>query len=225
MKIELYHELQGQLSRLEFVASEVDGENLSITFDGKALCVVGASGEVHYHEEDVSGDERFAALERVIDISRSSVQYLRLLDSAPLLTADGLDGDYRLLAEFNDTVLAGHPTRLGVQFITWQRTYDGTGLWQGHYYHQDYKAAKEDFAIRAGLVSREKLFSPEQLTEVYRCIHETLESEYPITQERTELLKRLKGQIERSVPDLQQRVERSNQQEIEADEIMQSPTM
>ena len=164
-------------------------------------------------------------MEKVVDLVRNTVQYLRQVESAPLLHANGLEGDYRLLAELNDTVLAGHPTRLGVQFITWQRTYDGMGLWQGHYYHQDYKAAKEDFAIRADLVSREQLFSPEQLTEVYRCIHETLESEYPITQERTELLKRLKGQIERSVPDLQQRVERSNQQEIEADEIMQSPTM
>ena len=72
-------------------------------------------------------------------------------------------------------------------------------------------------------------YFPEDIAAVIYCDHyiayETLESEYPITQERTELLKRLKGQIERSVPDLQQRVERSNQQEIEADEIMQSPTM
>ena len=42
------------------------------------------------------------------------------MEAAPKLTASGLTGDYRLLADFNDVVLAGHPTQYGVQFITWE---------------------------------------------------------------------------------------------------------
>ena len=50
---------------------------------------------------------------------------------------------------------------------------------------------------------------------IYRCIHETLESGYPITEERRKLLETTAGQIERTVPDLAERVELSNQKELE----------
>ncbi len=39
------------------------------------------------------------------------------MESSPPLRAKGLDGDYRVLADFNDTVLAGHPTGQGVEFV------------------------------------------------------------------------------------------------------------
>ena len=42
------------------------------------------------------------------------------MNAAPLLKAQGLDEEYRLLADFNGVVLAGHPSRLGVQFVTWR---------------------------------------------------------------------------------------------------------
>ena len=53
------------------------------------------------------------------------------------------------------------------------------------------------------------------MTEIYRCIHETLDSEYPITEERRKLLESVAEQIERTVPDLEARVEQSNQNELE----------
>ena len=68
------------------------------------------------------------------DIAKITAEYMRLLEAAPHLTASGLTGDYRLLAEFNDVVLAGHPTQYGVQFITWERVQNRTALYQGDYY-------------------------------------------------------------------------------------------
>ena len=106
-----------------------------------------------------------------------------------------------------------------MQFITWDWSYDKTGVTQGHYYGpggvDSYTAAKQDFAVRSGLVPGGALFEPEQMTEIYRCIHETLDSEYPITEERRKLLESAVEQIERTVPDLAQRVEQSNQKELE----------
>ncbi len=78
-----------------------------------------------------------------------------------------------------------------------------------------YISAKRDFAARSGLVPRGALFTPEQLTEVYRSIHEVLDSGYPITVEREKLLEAAAEQIERSVPDLEQRVNLSNKKELE----------
>ena len=142
------------------------------------------------------------------------------METAPQLAASGLEGDYRVLADFNDIVLAGHPTQYGHQFVTWERVQDRTALHQGDYYGpgagaDSYTTAKRDFAVRSGLVPGDAIFSPEQLTEVYRSIHETLDSGYPITDERQKCLESAAEQIERSVPDLAAQVEQSNQKEVE----------
>ena len=84
-----------------------------------------------------------------------------------------------------------------------------------------FAAAKRDFATRSGLLSSGALFTPEQLAEVYRCIHETLDSPYTITDERKKCLRSAAEQIEDTVPDLAERVEMSNQAELLAD--MESP--
>ena len=61
----------------------------------------------------------------------------------------------------------------------------------------------------------EPIFTPEQLAEIYRCIHETLESAYPITDARRALLEAASRKIESAVPDLERRVSISNQDEYE----------
>ena len=58
-------------------------------------------------------------------------------------------------------------------------------------------------------------FTDEQLVELYRCVRETLEGEYPLTRERRELLERAAVQIEDSVENLDERVSQSNQRELE----------
>ena len=47
------------------------------------------------------------------------MKYMKLLETAPPLKAESLAGGYRVLAEFNGTVLAGEKTLLGAQFVTW----------------------------------------------------------------------------------------------------------
>ena len=47
---------------------------------------------------------------------------------------------------------------------------------------------KQDFCVRSGLMDQHRLFTNEQLAEVYRCVSETLESAYLITPERQKLL-------------------------------------
>ena len=209
------------------VKPETEEGLLPVELDGQRLCLVLDTGAVRYWKADVADDHRSAALDRVTDVAKITAEYMRQLETAPQLTASGLTGDYRLLAEFNDTVLAGHPSKYGVQFITWEWVQDHTALYQGNYYGPEggtdsYAAAKRNFAVRSGLIPRSALFTPEQLTEVYRCIHETLESEYPITDERRKCLESAAEKIERCVPDLDARVMESNQKEIEL-AAMESP--
>ena len=209
------------------IKPETEEGLLPVELDGQRLCLVLDTGAVRYWKEDAADDRRSAALDRVTDIAKITAEYMRQMEAAPQLTASGLTGDYRLLAEFNDTVLAGHPTKYGVQFVTWEWVQNHTALYQGNYYGPEggtdsYAAAKRNFAIRSGLVPRSALFTPEQLTEVYRCSHEPLESEYPITDERQKCLESAAEQIERCVPGLEVRVMESNQKELEL-AAMESP--
>lgn len=142
----------------------------------------------------------------------NKAEYERLMEQSPRIKASGLEGDYRALAEFNDIVLAGHQTKYGMEFVTWEWVQNHTALWQGHYTHS-YDAAKRDFVTRSGLLSPEQLFSDQQLAEVYRCVHETLENDYSITPEREKLLTGIVEQIETVVPSLDELVQRSNEQE------------
>ena len=202
------------------VLSEQDGF-LPVELDSQPLCLILGRGVVWYWEKDVASDSRHEALERATDIARITDAYMSQIESAPVLKAGSLDESYKLLADFNDTVLAGHLTKYGVQFTTWDRGPDGTSLNQGHYYGPDcgtksYAAAKQNFAIRSGLVDKAQLFTPEQLAEAYRCIHGTLGSEYPITDSRREILETARTQIEQAVPNLDALVQESNQEELKS---------
>lgn len=175
------------------VRPETENGLLPVELDDQCLCQVTETGGVRYRKEDVANDIRSEALDKVADTARTTAEYMRQLETAPLLTANGLGGNYRLLAEFSNVVLTGHPTSYGVQFVTWDRVQNRTALHQGDYYGpgsgmDSYTAAKRDFVTRSGLVSRSALFTPEQLAEIYRSIHETLENAYPITDDRRKLL-------------------------------------
>lgn len=61
------------------------------------------------------------------------MKYMKLLETAPPLKAESLADGYRVLAEFNGTVLAGKKTLLGAQFVTWAWDYDRRGVSNGHY--------------------------------------------------------------------------------------------
>ena len=201
------------------VKPETEEGLLPIELDGQRLCLALDTGSVRYWREDTADDHRSAALDKAISITKTTAEYMRQMETAPQLTASGLTGDYRLLADFNDVVLAGHPTRYGVQFATWERVRERTGLNAGNFYGppggvDSYTAAKRDFATRSGLIPHVVLFTPEQLTEVYRSIHETLEN-FSITRERQEHLSSAAEQIERTIPDLEDRVDISLQKEEE----------
>ena len=47
-------------------------------------------------------------------------------------------------------------SKRGAQFTTWQWTYDHDGLTLGHYFGNDYAAAKQDFCFPCTKESREQ---------------------------------------------------------------------
>ena len=158
-----FSELSLRLSKEGYTVHIGETDCLSADWQGLPLCRITADGGVRYWQEDVATPERERACERATDLACTVREYMTLLEQAPPLQAQSLTGDYRLLADFNGAVLAAHPTRLGVQFVTWDWSFDRTGLNQGNYFQENYAGAKQDFAIRAGLISKQQIFNQEQL--------------------------------------------------------------
>ena len=145
-----------------------------------------------------------AALQSVIDTAKMTSEYMAILETAPQLKASGLDGDYRSLADFGGTVLAGHPTERGVQFVTWEWNYDREGVHHGHYFQNDYDAAKRDFTVRSGLVPKDALFEPEQLAQIYHALSFVREQDETLSfgrdQELAELMNQIGGLLPPNAP-------------------------
>ena len=217
-----FRELTLNLQHAGFVVKpETDEGLLPVELDGQRLCLALDTGTVRYWREDVADDYRSAALDRANSITKATAEYMSQMAAAPQLTTNSLTGDYRLLADFNGVVLAGHPTRYGVQFVTWERSSDQTSLGSGHYYGpgggaDSYTAAKRDFATRSGLIPRSALFDQKQLIEIYHCSVEVQAGLYSITDEQGKCLQSIIDQIELSIPNLGELLDQ--EQNIEAPE-------
>ena len=74
----------------------------------------------------VGGRQRVAPSDE--DIAARTLEYMTAMETAPQPEASGLEGDYRILADFNGTILAGTHSKHGIQFVTWDRDYDRTDV-------------------------------------------------------------------------------------------------
>ena len=109
-----------------FQLDEVHTDRLCILLDGAPLCEVTESGGIAYRNKDIDEPERIAAKDKVYEIVKTTAEYMRQMETAPSLKADGLEDGYKVLADFNGTVLAGVQSKHGVHFVTWDWAYRPT---------------------------------------------------------------------------------------------------
>ena len=121
-----YKEVSLRLSKAGFDPQPQEDGLLPVDWEGSRLCRLTAGGGAQFHAEDLERDGGRAAFDRAAEIAATTAEYMRLMETAPPLKATGLSGDYRLLADFNGSVLAGHPTSHGTEFVTWEWDYQHT---------------------------------------------------------------------------------------------------
>ena len=160
------------LAREGFHTDRTHIGRLRVLLDGAPLCEVTENGGITYRNEDIDEPERLDAKDKVYEIVRITAEYMRQMETAPFLKADGLEDGYKVLADFNGIVLAGIQSKYGIQFVTWDWSFDRKGVCHGHYYtglysSGNYDAAKRDFAVRSGLIPERQLFQETQLIEIY----------------------------------------------------------
>ena len=160
-------EIELAAKKLGLTSSLGDDGRIQIQKDGIELCRVNDEGAVFFRDSDLErcgGKSILSAFSKSVN---DICEYLTAMEVVPFLKARGID-EWKQLCEFNRVVLACHPSRVGIQFVTWERDFDGSGVSNGHYF-SDYQNAKRDFAVRAGLIPRNEILTKEEL-ETMRSI-------------------------------------------------------
>ena len=119
-QLRFLEETATRLRQNGFTVEPIEDHHLPVCWEKGRLCRISGKGSVLYRQENLHCIQAQDALQSVIDTAKITSEYMAILETAPRLNASGLHGDYRVLADFGDAVLVGHPTERGVQFVTWE---------------------------------------------------------------------------------------------------------
>ena len=197
-------EVEQKLRRRDLDAGLLEDGLIHVRWNEKPLCSVDRDGIVRFRPADITGPEVDRQLRTVTQTAAQVMEYIRIFERAPALKAVGLDDTYKVLADFGDAVLAGQLGKKGARFVTWEWDFDRQGVHAGHYFMENYEAAKQDFAVRAGLVERQRLFSYEQLAVIRNACAFALEDDATLSYAEEKQLQSVQEQIELLLPQQEQ---------------------
>ena len=139
--------------------TKMDGNGwLEVSSDGIPLCRIKYNGQFLSNADQNLSDEYRSKIADIQDEISTVREYVGLYEHAPQMKAANVS-EYRQLASFGDTVLAAtYSEKNGFMFCTWKQNADGDSVFWGDY-SPNYEYVKEAFAVRSGLVSKDRLFS------------------------------------------------------------------
>ena len=177
-----------------------EGSHISIIKDKPDAARIYSDGHIASPVEFAASDE----YPKVKKMVRLANEYCKAYANAQPLAADDLKDKYRCLAEFNETVFAAkYNAEYGFEFVVWLRTFNRNSVFQGHYF-SDYAAAKEDFALRSGLINSDRVFSEADMKKLLHCVEFALNNDEDMSYSLYQEIKALKERIGNIVPESQQ---------------------
>lgn len=210
-----FAELSRRLNIDGIESSAIDEKRLEVFLHGQPVLFVSPANDVFLLPVGSKNEEASELYHQVAAVADEVYGYVEAVQKSPLLHAASLNEPFHLLADFGGSVLAGQELDRGqgYQFATWIWDFNREGLIYGHYFQGDFQSAKQDFAVRSGLLSKVQLFSPDELTELYRATDHFLEEGPELDYKQQKAIQEARTKIEYTVPDLQSRLEQVQSQE------------
>lgn len=215
MENKYFTELAHRLQAAGITTGHPERNQLTVLLNDQPVLFVSSESDVFLLPAGSNPPEASELYHKVAQTTEEVYAYVEAIQTAPLLHASGLSEKFHLLADFGGAVLAGRElgNGWGYQFVTWIWDHDRTGVSHGHYYEEDFQGAKQDFAVRSGLISKAQLFLPEELTQLYRATDYLLDEGPEPEDGQLKALQTSRTKIEYTVPDLVERLEQSQGQE------------
>ncbi len=197
-------EVEQKLLHRELDARLLEDGLIHVRWNERPLCSVDGNGTVRFRPADITEPNVDRQLRTVTQTATQVKEYMRIFERAPALKAVGLEDTYKVLADFADAVLAGRLGKKGARFVTWEWDFDRQGVHTGHYHMENYEAAKLDFAVRAGLINEQRLFSDEQLAVIRNACELALEADATLSYAEEKQLHSVQEQIDFILPQQEQ---------------------
>lgn len=215
MENKYFTELAHRLQAAGITTGHPERNQLTVLLNDQPVLFVSSESDVFLLPAGSNPPEASELYHKVAQTAEEVYAYVEAIQTAPLLHASGLSEKFHLLADFGGAALAGRElgNGWGYQFVTWIWDHDRTGVSHGHYYEEDFQGAKQDFAVRSGLISKAQLFLPEELTQLYRATDYLLDEGPEPEDGQLKALQTSRTKIEYTVPDLVERLEQSQGQE------------
>ena len=215
MKNKYLTELSRRLNTDGFQSTIREDRRLDVFLHDQPVLYVSPASDVFLLPAGSKNEEASELYHQVAAVADEVYGYVEAVQKSPLLHATSLNEPFHLLADFGGSVLAGQELDhgQGYQFATWIWDFNREGLIYGHYFQGDFQSAKQDFAVRSGLISRAQLFTPEELTELYRAAEHWFYEGPELDYKQQKAIQEARTKIEYTVPDLQNRLEQTQNQE------------
>ena len=183
--------------------TKMDGnEWMEVSSDGIPLCRIKYNGQYLSNADQNLSDEYRSKITDIQEEISTVREYVGLYEHAPQMKAADVS-DYRQLASFGDTVLAAtYSEKNGFMFCTWKQNADGDSVFWGDY-SPNYEYVKEAFAVRSGLVSKERLFSENESADLCRCVDFAKGNCETLTYEQERQLDKLQEKLTDGYPSLE----------------------
>ena len=148
-----------------------DIEKIIVTKNGRDIC------DINYQTGAISYMNSFDRKEITLMLGwiKNFKEQDEIYTKASFMDFEGLER-YKLLNAYNNAVLAACEISTldylnrkvnQFEFVTWEKQKGSEGVHTGNYFGENYAAAIEDFAQRAGLINKDKLFSETEMLTIY----------------------------------------------------------
>ncbi|WP_353852772.1 hypothetical protein [Dehalobacter restrictus] len=166
----LYRAFTGRVHKLGYTVVEPENKDqpAELFKDDQYIGFLLPNGAIYY--KTGMGVEK--EVHRLTDILLEMKPPYALYAYAAYLPFKGVE-KYKMLCEFGDSLLAARLDDDGeLQFVTWLYDYGHEGVRHTRYFDTDLAAAKQDFAVRCGLVDEKRVFSDKELAALYdACVY------------------------------------------------------
>lgn len=195
-------ELMRKLSRYDCTGSySEDEETPSFSYKGIKIGWMEKGGSVCGVIDENMPEEADDVFFAVRNQAKEICEYVRLYESSPPMGIPDVK-EYRRFSEYGDTVLAGmYSEQHGFMFTTWSQSADKSYVANGDY-SPNYAYVKEAFAVRAGLIDKNCVFSEDEAANLYRCVDYARDNCETLTYEQNRQLDALAEKLQYGYPRL-----------------------
>ena len=179
------------------VYEEKDGL-LPVQWAGHRVCNVNGNGGIIYDPEQIRKTGLEDALDRVREVVGDTLAHMRHMETVPPLLADGLSGDYRLLAKYSGTVLGTSDKIWGT--IRHMGPVAGRDAVAGTLFQSRRRVRRSQAGLYHPLLPAVLLFTREQLAVIFDAAQNMAALDLVSNPEQGKLLEGIVRQIEEVVP-------------------------